>query len=130
VKKNRRLKWMGHEVEFVFGKAMLLTLFRLAMACYLVVSAAIGIHAYLGVPVILTVLLHFGLVSIRTDKSGHSRLLTSAQATTLSYAMLLLGTGYRLAGHASVYCLAAVVVYWALVITALGRKPPVCPGNA
>ena len=117
---------MNNHVVGVFGKRFQIPargtqvasiVFRFCVAMYLMVSAALVIRAVTSIPLFILAIVWFIVVGKFTfgDEAPKS-ILSDKQRQVLGYALLLLGTGYRLAGHASPFVLAIIVLYWGLVL--------------
>ena len=95
--------------------------FRLAAGLYLFWSAAACIEAVTPVPAWLLIVVWFGAFSRWPGKPAWCT--PNSRSLAMGWcAMLMLGSAYRLAGHASILTLAVVVGFWAAVLLAQKKR--------
>jgi hypothetical protein len=97
-------------------------IFKALVAAYLAISAAIVIRDITYIPVFVVLVGWFVLVTkFSFGEPTAKSILSDKQSRVLNYALLMLGTGYRVAGHASLFVLAVIVGYWALILVSKKR---------
>ena len=118
---NKYVAWRGIRFQKpTSGTNLLSMIFRVIMALYLFESAAACIQMFTDIPVVVTVIVWFILVTQIGEEQRS--ILNRRQVDVLGYAVLLLGSMYRLGGHPSFFTLAAIVAYWAVVVLAKHRS--------
>jgi hypothetical protein len=95
--------------------------FRLVAGLYLFWSAAVCIEAVTHVPAWLLTLVGLALTLRISGKPAWCTLNSRHQGIAWC-AVLMLGSAYRLAGHASILTFGVVVGYWAAVLLAQQKK--------
>lgn len=109
-------KWLAAQL----GVAKLASVvFWLGMSMYLFISAAICIRLFTGVPVFVQLIVWVALSTpLRFGSRPARTVLGSRTLDTLKVALLMLGTAYRVSGHASAIIVLALVAHWSLVLLA------------
>jgi hypothetical protein len=104
-------QWIGRRFPTPTGRSgKIVAIFKALVAAYLGISAAMLIRDFTGIPV-------YVLVSkFAFDETPAKSILSDKHSEVLNYALLMLGTGYRVAGHASLFVLAIIVGYWVLIL--------------
>jgi hypothetical protein len=113
-------KWLATQAGVAKVFAWIL---RLVMGIYLFVSAAICIRLFTGVPIFAQLAVWVALsFPLPFGKRAPRAILNCAWYEALDCALLMLGSVYRLSGHASGIVVVGIMVYWALVLLATRRK--------
>jgi hypothetical protein len=117
-------QWIGRRFPTPTGKAgTIVAIFKALVAAYLGISAAILIREFTGIPVFIVLVAWFVLVTkFPIDAPPARSILNDRQTEVLGCALLMLGTAYRVAGHASLFVLAVIVGHWALIVLTTKRR--------
>jgi hypothetical protein len=117
-------------MQIVFGKRsqqfnsrakLASVVFRFAVGLYLCASAAYCVQSLTGIPAWL-VMVGEALLCVQFPGKPAWCSLRRDQTNMLLWALLLLGSAYRVAGHASVLTVCVVMGYWAAVLHAQRGK--------
>ncbi|MEX3984179.1 hypothetical protein AB4Y45_35070 [Paraburkholderia sp. EG287A] len=113
-------KWLAIQAG---GAKVFSVVFRLLMGVYLFISAALGIRMFTGLPVFVVVIAWLVLTT-ELPRRGRPMcaILPPSARDALTCTLLLLGSAYRLAGHASGAAVLVIAAYWALVLLARPRR--------
>lgn len=112
-------KWLA---EQAFAGRVFSVLFRFGTGVFLLVSAALCIRMFTGLPVVASFVLWLILTSpVQLSARPARGILGPAWRDALNSALLMLGTAYRVAGHASDLTVLVIVAYWSLVLLARKR---------
>jgi hypothetical protein len=111
-------QWIGRRFPTPTGRSgKIVAIFKALVAAYLGISAAMLIRDFTGIPVFVVLITWYVLVSkFAFDETPAKSILSDKHSEVLNYALLMLGTGYRVAGHASLFVLAIIVGYWVLIL--------------
>lgn len=113
-------KWLAEQV--VAAKLVSL-LFRFVMGLYLFISAGICIRLFTGVSVVAQIVVWLILTTPLPLGFWPARaILRPTWRDALNCALLMLGTAYRVAGHASDVVVLSIMAYWLLVLLAHKRQ--------
>jgi hypothetical protein len=117
-------QWIGRRFPTPTGRTgTIVAIFKTIVAAYLGISAAMLIRDFTGIPVFMVLIAWYVLVSkFAFDETPANSILGDKHSEVLNYALLMLGTAYRVAGHASLFVLAVIVGYWALIVLTTKRR--------
>lgn len=112
-------KWL---TERAFAGRVFSVLFRFGTGVFLLVSAALCIRLFTGLQAVAFFLMWLALTTpVKLGERPARGLLSPVWRDRLNSALLMLGTAYRVGGHASDFTILAIIAYWSLVLLARKR---------